>query len=391
MAILGSKNRFIEDYLEEKRTYTIPAMIRNSDDEKEMSLKKSVILSAILHPTLAGAICLVVFVLALMGVTFSIFDKPKPKMNDLEFILIDKAKTQTPLNKNTLNRSRQNTRTGGNHNKKREVSEFSASPAKKSVQQKQSSGSKITKKTAQKKVTTQGHPKNIFKSLMQPKAAPQAKPQPHPTRPQLRPSLKPPSTPRPTIKPSSPFAVPVPKTTAPGRSYSTGPIGGHGTATSSGISGSGRNSRGGNYAPVPSLAPTGGSGNSSGSRMSRGGSGYGQSGNPGGGGGTTGIDSIGEFDMTPYIRELQRRIKMNWDPPKGNENKSVVILFRIGRNGQLISRSVRISSGIPSFDKAALNAVELTAPFRPLPAGYKHPDAPVDFRFDYNTISGSGH
>lgn len=392
MAILGNKNKFIEEDLEEKSAYTIPAMIRNNNDEKEISLKKSIILSSVLHPTVAGIIWLLIFILALMGITFSIFDKPKPKMNDIEFVLVDNAREQMPLNKKTPYRSDKNTRTGGKRDMKRKVSMPSPSPAKKTAQQKQSPGPKAPHKAVQKKVTKQTHPQNIFKSLMQPKAAPEPKPQPPSTRPQLRPSLKPPSTPRPTLKPSSPFAVPVPKASAPtGRSYSTGPIGGHGTSSSSGSSGSGRSSsRGGSYAPAPSLAPTGGGG-SSGSRMSRGGSGHGNAGNPGGGGGAPGIDSIREPDFGPYMRELQRRIKMNWDPPKGNESKRVVLLFKIAKDGRLLSVRVFKSSGIPNADKAALNAVELTAPFRPLPSDFRGSSIDIQFTFDYNVFGASGY
>lgn len=393
MAILGSKNWLIDDDLQEKSTYTIPAMIRNSDSEKEMSLKKSIFISAILHPTLAGAICIVVFILAFMGITFSIFDRPKPKMNDIEFVLVNNAKEQMPLNKKTPYRSDKNTRTGGKRDPKRAVSMPSPTPAKKSVAQKQSSAHKEPHKVVQKKVPKQAHPQNIFKSIMQPKAAPQAKPQPHPTRPQLRPSLKPPSTPRPTMKPSSPFTVPIPKASAPtGRSYSTGPIGGHGTSSSAsgGTSGARSSYRGGNYAPTPSLAPTGG-GSSSGSRMSRGGSGYGQSGNPGGGGGNPGIDSLKVVDFGPYMRELSRRIKMNWDPPKGNDGKKVVLLFKIAKSGRLLSVSVLKSSGLPNFDKAAINAVELTAPFRPLPAGCNDSSIDIHFTFDYNVLQATSY
>ena len=60
------------------------------------------------------------------------------------------------------------------------------------------------------------------------------------------------------------------------------------------------------------------------------------------------------------MRELQRRIKMNWDPPKGNESKRVVLLFKIAKDGRLLSCRVNKSSGLPSADQAALKAVELT-------------------------------
>lgn len=378
MAILGNRN--ILDDIEEKEDYTIPAMIRKEDEG--MSLKKSIFLSAILHPTVVGAVWLIVFCLALMGITLSIFDRPKPKMNDIEFVLVDNAKEQPPLNKKTPFRSDRNTRTGGKRDMKRKVSMPSPSPAKKSIQQKAAPGPKAPKREVQKKVVKHTQPKNIFQTLMN--KAPEARPQP----PSARPSLKPPSVPRPTMKPTSPFSIPVPKATSStgAKVYSTGPVGGHGTARSGGSSGT---RGGGSYAPVPSLSP--GGGGSSGSRMSRGGSGSGNYGNPGGGGGAPGIDSIREPDFGPYMRELQRRIKMNWDPPKGNESKRVVLLFKIARDGRLLSARVFKSSGIPNSDRAALNAVELTAPFRPLPADFRGNSIDIQFTFDYNVFGASGY
>lgn len=381
MAILGNRNSLISDDLKEKDSYTIPAMVRNHKDE--MSLKKSVLISTILHPTVAGIIWLFIFILALMGITFSIFERPKPKMNDIEFVLVDNLKEQMPINKKTRFRSDKNTRTGGKTDKKRPVSMPSPSPAKKSSQQKATPGPKAKTPSPKKTVNKPIQPKNIFKSMVQPKPAPEARPAP----PSARPSLKPPSVPRPVMKPTSPFTVPVPKSARAtvGKSYSTGPIGGHGTAVSGGSS----SSRGtGRYAPVPSLAPTGGGG-SSGSRLSRGSSGYGNPGNPGGGGGAPGIDSLREADFGPYMRELQRRIKMNWDPPKGNESKRVVLLFKIAKDGRLLSLRVFKSSGLPSADKAALNAVELTAPFRHLPPEYKNSSIDIQFTFDYNVMTAS--
>lgn len=378
MAILGNKNSLIDEETDKKEKYTIPSMTRNKEDG--VSLKKSIILATILHPTVVGVAWLIIFILALMGITLSIFERPKPKVNDIEFVLVDNLKSQTPLNKKTKFRSDRNTKTGGKRDPKKKVSMPSPSPSKKAVQQKAAPGPKVHKPSPQKKVSKQAQPKNIFKSLMQPKAAQEAKPQP----PSARPSLKPPSVPKPTLKPTSPFSVPVPKGGTSKGTYSTGPIGGHGTAVSGGSpSGSGS----GRYAPVPSLAPTGGG--SSGSRLSKGSSGYGNAGNPGGGGGAPGIDSIREPDFGPYMRELQRRIKMNWEPPKGNESKRVVLLFKIAKDGRLLSVRVFKSSGIPNADKAALNAVELTAPFRPLPVEFKGSSIDIQFTFDYNVFGAS--
>ena len=375
MAILGRNNLIDDDIEEEKKGYTIPAVIKH--DEKEMSLKKSLILSTILHPTVVGLIWLLVFILALLGITFSTFERPKPKVNDIEFVLVDKQ--QTPLNKKTRYRADINSRTGGKHDPKRKVSMPSPNPTKQVAQQKSTPGPKVAKPT-QKKVQKKAKPqRNIFETLT--RKMPEARPQP----PSARPSLKPPSAPKLSNRPHPEFAIPVPKSSsAAGKSYSTGPIGGSGSAKSGG------NSSGGHYAPVPSLSPTSGGG-SNGSRLSRGSSGHGNAGNPGGGGGAPGIDAVREPDFGPYMRELQRRIKMNWDPPKGNESKRVVLLFKIARDGRLLSVRTFKSSGVPTADKAALSAVELTAPFKPLPPDFRGSSIDIQFTFDYNVFGATNY
>ena len=89
------------------------------------------------------------------------------------------------------------------------------------------------------------------------------------------------------------------------------------------------------------------------------------------------------------MKELQRRIKMNWDPPKGNESKRVVLLFKIAKDGRLLSCSVFKSSGLQAADKAALNAVHLAAPFRTLPPEYKGSSIDIQFTFDYNVFGAT--
>ena len=183
--------------------------------------------------------------------------------------------------------------------------------------------------------------------------------------------------------PSSSFTAPVPKSAPSGKTLSTGPIGGTSAPTGS-KTGSSGSSKGSAYAPRPSLSPSAGGGSNS--PLARGSSGSGNIGNPGGGGGAPGIDALREPDFGPYMRELQRRIKLNWDPPKGNESKRVILLFKIAKDGRLLSCRVHKSSGLPSADQAALKAVELTAPFRPLPADFKGQSIDIQFTFDYNVF-----
>ena len=396
MSILG-KYRAEEN--KEENSYIAPAVTRRNDES--ISLKKSVIISTVLHPTVVGLIWLFSFILLLFGIKLSIFDRPTPKTQDIELVLVDIE--DTPINKKTPYRSDMNSRAGGHHDPTRKVSmpsppsgtpQKASQPAapKKSAQktpapQKQNPIQKIVKQATQP--TPQPTPKAAQQSA--PKAAQQAKPAP----PTARPSIKPPMTPRVATKPTSPFKVPVPTGGTQAGHYATGPISGSGTSSSGGGSSNGTKggTAGGGFAPAPKLAPTGG-GTSGGSKLAKGGGGGGSGGgNPGPGNpnGRPGIDAIREPDFGPYMRELQRRIKMNWDPPKGDESKRVVLLFKIAKDGRLLSCSVYKSSGLPSADKAALNAVQVSAPFRPLPPEYKNQSIDIQFTFDYNVFGASSY
>ena len=393
MSLLGKyTDNLIEDE-EQNAGYTTPAVLK---DDEDLSLKKSILISAILHPTALGVWGLVVLILTMMGITLTIFEKPKPKTNDIEFVLVDKE--ETPINKKTPYRADINSRAGGHHDPTRKVSMPSPAPG---TPKQPTQASKPSPKPAAhqnplqkivKQVTHQAQTPVPAKKPAQTSPAPGPKKAEHakPAPPTARPSLKPPTTPRPVAKPSSPFAVPVPKGgTGTGR-YSTGPISGSGTSYKGGGGGGTSSAGKGSRLAGPSLAPTGGSG----TKIAKGGGGgTGGYGNPGPGNpnGRPGIDAVREPDFGPYMRELQRRIKMNWDPPKGNESKRVVLLFKIAKDGRLLSCSVFKSSGLPGADKAAISAVQATAPFRPLPAEFKGSSIDIQFTFDYNVFGAQGY
>ena len=388
MSLLGKyTDNFTEEEQEQKTNYVTPAVLK---DDEELTLKKSIMISAILHPTVAGVSWLLVFILALMGITFTIFEKPKPKVSDIEFVLVDKE--ETPINKKTPYRADINSRAGGHHDPTRKVSmpSPSAGAPKAAAPSKQPAAQQPAKQNPLKKMVQQATQKPATPTkTTQPAAQGPVKPsQAKPAPPTARPSLKPPTTPKPTARPTSAFNVPVPKGGEGKGTYTTGPISGSGTTAKGG--GAGGTSTSGRSAG-PSLAPTGGSGNKL--AKGSGGGGTGGYGNPGPGNpnGRPGIDAIKEPDFGPYMRELTRRIKMNWDPPKGNESKRVVLLFKIAKDGRLLSCSVFKSSGLPGADKAAINAVQATAPFRPLPAEFRGQSIDIQFTFDYNVFGTSGY
>lgn len=398
MTLLGRRNFFKEESNETEEKFRIPALLQNKPDA--ISMKRALILSVILHPVTVGLVSLILFILAILGVTFTMFDKPQPKMNDIEFVLVqNEAK---PTAKTNL-RADKNSRAGGKHDPKRKISEPSPAPSKsaapssakapvKKVKKQQPAPQPQKVQSKKQPKLTDFMPKQVTKKPVQQAPAktvskPVEKPQgvPNPPVPNMpRPTLKP-TAPRPTANPSSSVHIPVPKMS----NSAFGPTGGPVTGSPKGLAGvsggSGGSSYGKGSAPSPNFAPTGGSGKG---RYSQGGSGYGNAGNPGPGNphGAPGVNAMRDPDFGPYMRELQRRIKMNWDPPKGNESKRVVLIFRISRSGRLLSIKTLKSSGVAAADRAAINAVQLTAPFKPLPPEYKKESVDVQFTFDYNVF-----
>ena len=374
-----------------KSAYELPAVVRK--DKEEVSFEKALTIAIILHPAIILILLLSSFILKLLGIDFSLFNKPDLKPKDIEFVLVEKE--APPIDKNTRNRSDKNSQAGGKHDPKRKVSlpqqEAPKAPAKKPTPPK-------AQKPATPKPVAKPQPQPVQKTVapkpQQPVVKQPVVQQPTPApKPQAPKPTVTPSVPKPTTKPLSDFNIPIPKSAIPQIAQpTTAPVtsapkvGGNASGSSSGSA-------------APSFSPTSSAGSSGTGATSGGGGRFSNSsgggranmGNPGPGNpnGAPGIDAIKEPDFGPYMKELQRRIKMNWDPPKGNESKRVVLLFSIARDGRLLNVKVHRSSGLQSADNAAIEAVKLTAPFRPLPPEFRGQSVDIQFTFDYNVFGVS--
>ena len=406
MSVIDNENK-IKIKTVKSSQYTIPAVIRQ--ETGAVSLEKALAWSLILHPLVIFLMLAASLILQLLGIDLSLFNKPPVKPKDIEFVLTDKE--APPIDKHTRNRADKNSRAGGKHDPKRAVS-LPQQSAPKSKAEKPSSPAPA-KKAEQPKKQQPAQNQQTKKPAVQQPAVQQQKPQPQvqTPAPQLQPPAPKPQAPKPAPAPSkavpkpnfsSNFNIPAPsRTPIPSAQPVTAPV-----TPAPGASGSSSRGSSGGSGPVPSLSfsPAGSSRNGSGAggagrgaggggRFNGPGNSRGNAGNPGPGNpnGAPGIDAVKEPDFGPYMKELQRRIKMNWDPPKGNESKRVVLLFSIARDGRLLNVKVHKSSGLQPADNAAINAVKLTAPFRPLPPEFKGDKVDIQFTFDYTVFGISGY
>lgn len=93
-----------------------------------------------------------------------------------------------------------------------------------------------------------------------------------------------------------------------------------------------------------------------------------------------------DVDFAPYMADLQRRIKKQWYPPRGLESKRIMVSFKVYSDGIVTGLHIDKSSGAPAADRAALEAVEVASPMRPLPLGAPS-NVDIQFTFDYNVFN----
>lgn len=89
-----------------------------------------------------------------------------------------------------------------------------------------------------------------------------------------------------------------------------------------------------------------------------------------------------------YVDIIKRTVSQNWysqlADPTASMGHSVVVTFTVHRNGSVSDARIAQSSGVPSLDMSALQAVMRTNSVGPLPQGYSGSSVSVAYTFTYN-------
>ena len=93
------------------------------------------------------------------------------------------------------------------------------------------------------------------------------------------------------------------------------------------------------------------------------------------------------YEWGPYAAEMIRKIKRNWEIPKlahyGLKGRLVVRFFLM-KDGRVEGLRLLVSSGVPPFDNASMQAIRNSSPFRALPPDFPNPREGVTITFLYN-------
>ncbi len=82
-----------------------------------------------------------------------------------------------------------------------------------------------------------------------------------------------------------------------------------------------------------------------------------------------------------YLKKINDKIAKNWDPPSYVSEKNAIVLFKLGRNGELLSYKIVKTSGTKSFDEHAIIAIKLSSPFEEFPDAFKDDELNIKFNF----------
>jgi protein TonB len=94
-------------------------------------------------------------------------------------------------------------------------------------------------------------------------------------------------------------------------------------------------------------------------------------------------------DLAPYFDEIRRRVKRNWQPLSPGDDRSTVVAFAIEPNGQITGLRIVETSGKERVDRDALEAIQKSAPFDPLPQSLERDRLEIQFNFNIYIHQGS--
>lgn len=89
-----------------------------------------------------------------------------------------------------------------------------------------------------------------------------------------------------------------------------------------------------------------------------------------------------------YVDVIKRTVAQNWysqlADPQASMGHSVVVSFTVHRDGSVSNARIMQSSGVPSLDMSAIQAVQRVDAFGPLPGGYSGSSVSVAYTFTYD-------
>ena len=97
-----------------------------------------------------------------------------------------------------------------------------------------------------------------------------------------------------------------------------------------------------------------------------------------------GVDALKDANLGPYLDGLRQEVIQQWNPERPDSSKQTIVSFAINRTGEVRDLRILQPSGSTILDQAALQAVQRSSPFKPLPRSYSKTLLNIHFKFNIN-------
>lgn len=87
-------------------------------------------------------------------------------------------------------------------------------------------------------------------------------------------------------------------------------------------------------------------------------------------------------DFSEYMENVRIKLRKNWSYPDFLEEGHVRVLFKIDRDGNVISGDILESSGNPVYDESAVDAIHKSEPFGKFPVNTTRQTITINYSFD---------
>ena len=97
-------------------------------------------------------------------------------------------------------------------------------------------------------------------------------------------------------------------------------------------------------------------------------------------------NTVCKYDFSDYMSGIHTKIQRTWTPPDVLEEGHAVVIFKINRNGDVVSSYIKESSGNRIYDESALKSIQQASPYAQLPDGSGKEYITILYSFDSSIV-----
>ena len=90
-----------------------------------------------------------------------------------------------------------------------------------------------------------------------------------------------------------------------------------------------------------------------------------------------------------YMAEVGDKISKNWTPPDVIEEGHATVVFKLDKNGEVLSSYIKESSGNSLYDQSALNSIQKAAPYKNFPSDSTRDNITIVYSFDSSIVNAN--